>query len=301
MFVIELTYRASQRADDLPGAVLMKPGLMEKLSLALVIGLAACGGDDVSGGGGEDGGSSCGDGRCDASESDGSCAADCADAQPAGQVCTNPVFTTSDPNGGWSDGGYYVHNNMWNCGDYACDETLSACSYSSFYVTANMDDESGDGAVKSYPNVHKDYEAPTISSFSSLTSTFAATSPQVGIYNLAYDIWLNGVATPDSTEIMIWTENYNQVPAGDQAATVTLGGADYDVYRTGDGHYIAFVPSAIMTSGGIDLLELFDWVISQGWITDASTIGQIGYGVEIVSTDDSDARFDITDFSLTER
>jgi hypothetical protein len=24
----------------------------------------------------------------------------------------NPLFVTSDPNGGWSEGGYYVHNNM---------------------------------------------------------------------------------------------------------------------------------------------------------------------------------------------
>ena len=33
---------------------------------------------------------------------------------PVGQVCTSPVFRTSDSNGGWSEGGYYVHNNMWN-------------------------------------------------------------------------------------------------------------------------------------------------------------------------------------------
>lgn len=26
----------------------------------------------------------------------------------------DPVFVTSDPKGGWSNGGYYVHNNMWN-------------------------------------------------------------------------------------------------------------------------------------------------------------------------------------------
>jgi hypothetical protein len=25
-----------------------------------------------------------------------------------------PAFVTSDPSGGWSNGGYYVHNNMWN-------------------------------------------------------------------------------------------------------------------------------------------------------------------------------------------
>ena len=35
-------------------------------------------------------------------------------------VCgaTEPVFVTSDTNGGWSRGGYYVHNNMWNSAKY---------------------------------------------------------------------------------------------------------------------------------------------------------------------------------------
>jgi hypothetical protein len=163
-----------------------------------------------------------------------------------------------------------------------------------------MNNDSGDGAVKSYPNVHKDYDLPAIGSFNGITSTFAATSPEVGIYNVAYDIWLDGVASEGSTEIMIWTENHNQVPAGEQAATVTLGAATYDVYRTGDGGYIAFVPGAVMTSGSIDLLELFDWLMSQGWIASDATIGQIDYGVEIVSTDGTDARFDITRFSITE-
>jgi hypothetical protein len=259
---------------------------MKNAALGLLVWLAACGGGDDGGGAGDGGG-----GGDDGSR----------DAAPAGQLCSDPVFTTSDPDGGWSDGGYYVHNNMWNCDAYECAETLSACSYASFFAIANMNDDSGDGAVKAYPNVHKDYDAPAISTFSAITSTFAASSPHLGIYNVAYDVWLDGVASPGSTEIMIWTENYNQVPAGDRAATVTLGGADYDVYRTGDGGYIAFVPGEVMTAGSLDLLEIFDWVVSQGWIANDSTIGQIDYGIEIVSTDGADARFDVTDFSITER
>src|SRR6188508_522817 len=30
-----------------------------------------------------------------------------------GSTCTNPYFTTSSSNGGVTDGGYYVHNNLW--------------------------------------------------------------------------------------------------------------------------------------------------------------------------------------------
>jgi Glycosyl hydrolase family 12 len=216
-----------------------------------------------------------------------------------GTVCMSPVFTTSDPNGGWSDSDYYVHNNMWNCGSYTCVETLYACSYHSWYVIANTNNDSGDGAVKSYPNVHKDYADVPISSFNSLTSKFAATSPHLGIYNVAYDIWTNGVATSGSTEFMIWTENFNQTPAGSRVALVTFSGVTYDVWKTSDSHYIAFVPTAVITSGTLDILEIFRWTMAQGWLPSNSTLGQLDFGVEIVSTNSKSARFDVTDFSIT--
>ena len=83
--------------------------------------------------------------------------------------------------------------------------------------------------MKTYPNVHKDYNEPAINSFSSITSSFSETSPHVGIYQAAYDIWLNGVASNGSTEVMIWNDNYHQVPAGSVQATVTFGGRSYTV------------------------------------------------------------------------
>jgi hypothetical protein len=212
-------------------------------------------------------------------------------------TCTSPVFETSDTNGGWSDGGYYVHNNMWNSSVTLGPETLYACSYHDWYVVSNQTNEAG--AVKTYPNVHMDYNDVPISSFNAITSTFAATSPHVGIYNVAYDIWTNGVATSGSTEFMIWTENYNQVPAGSHVATPNLGGRTYDVYKTANNQYIAFVPTVVLTSGTLDLLEIFNWTTSQGWFPANSTLGQICFGVEIVDTGGAEARFDFTDFSIT--
>jgi len=219
-------------------------------------------------------------------------------APPVSKKCTNPTFVTSDRNGGWSTRGYYVHNNMWNSNEELGPETLYACSHDNWYVVSNQTNNAG--AVKTYPNVHKDYDNVPISSFNRITSTFAATSPHVGIYNVAYDIWVNGVASSGSTEIMIWTENFNQVPAGDRVATVTLGGRTYRVWKTSDSHYIALVPTAVMKSGSIDLLEIFTWLMSKGWLPDNSTLGQIDYGVEIVSTDGRDATFSFTDFSITD-
>ena len=53
--------------------------------------------------------------------------------------------------------------------------TTEVCSYHSWNHIGTASN-TGDGAVKTYPNVHKDYSGHTISSFSTLTSTFAATS-----------------------------------------------------------------------------------------------------------------------------
>jgi hypothetical protein len=211
----------------------------------------------------------------------------------------DPVFVTSDRNGGWSNGGYYIHNNMWNSTKYSpCTETLYAWSFDNWHVSARMNNNTGDGAVKTYPNVHKDYDSVQIGSFNSIRSTFAETSPHVGIYNFAYDIWINGIASPGCTEIMIWSENFNQVPGGSYVQDVTFGGRTYKVYKRSNSGYIAFVPTVNFTSGTMDLLEIMNWTIAKGWLSAKSTLNQICFGVEIVSTDDTDAMFQVSTFSI---
>ena len=47
------------------------------------------------------------------------------------------AVVTSDANGGWSNSGYYVHNNMWNSAKYhPCMQTLYARSCDNWYVVA---------------------------------------------------------------------------------------------------------------------------------------------------------------------
>jgi hypothetical protein len=217
---------------------------------------------------------------------------------PTSRTCTDPVYVTSDRDGMWNTQGYFVHNNMWNDSEVLGPQTLYACSHSNWYVVSNQTNNAG--AVKTYPNVHKDYGDVRISSFSRIDSTFAATSPHVGIYNVAFDIWINGVASSGSTEVMIWTENFNQVPAGDKVATVSLGGRTYNVWKWRDGQYLLLMPTVVMRSGSIDLLEIFKWLMSKGLLPAGSTLGAIDYGVEIVSTGGRNATFSFTDFSITD-
>lgn len=218
---------------------------------------------------------------------------------PTGTVCTNPYFTTSDPNGGITDGPYYVHNNLWNASNYpGTTGTTSVCSYHSWNHVAKATN-TGDGAVKTYPNVHLDLANRTISSFSTLTSSFAARSPNVGIYDVAYDLWLNGVP---NDEVMVWTDNHNQYPAGNLVArSVSLSGYSWDVYATSGNGYIAFVPSggAHLTSGTVDLKAMLTYLVSHGRTTASSTVDQICYGVEVVDTGGAPATWNFTNFSIT--
>lgn len=211
----------------------------------------------------------------------------------------NPVFVTSAPNGGWSNGGYYVHNNLWNRAKYSpCTSTLYALSYDNWYVVARMNNQTGDGAVKTYPNVHKDYQSVPIETVDSLTSRFAETSPHVGIYNVAYDLWINGIAKPGCTEIMIWNENFHQVPGGRYVQDVSFDSRTYKVYKTPSSGYIAFVATTNFTSGTVNLLDLMKWTIAKGWLPGQSSLNQVCFGVELVSTEDADATFQVTAFSI---
>jgi hypothetical protein len=210
--------------------------------------------------------------------------------------CANPSFSTSADLGLWNLSPYWVANDMWNASGYSVSQTIYACSYSNWYVTATMNNDSGNGAVKTYPNAQKDFNNP-ISSLNSVTSTFAETSPDTGIWEDTYDIWINGLATSGSTEIMIWTQNHGQTPAGSVQGTVTLDGRSYTVWRNGS--YIAFVANTNFTAGTMNLLDFFQWVIGKGWMPADSTLSQVCYGAELVSTNGVPATFTFSNFSVS--
>ncbi|MET9001809.1 hypothetical protein [Amycolatopsis sp. Hca4] len=212
--------------------------------------------------------------------------------------CRTPEFTTSDPDGGWSDGGYYVHNNMWNAGE-AGPETLRACAYDNWYVESTQPDST---SVKTYPNVHKDINdqnGKPFNDYSVIKSTFAGRGPGTGVYDVAYDLWLNGVGDGKGvSELMVWTENHKQVPAGDKLTTYTAAGTTYDVWAEDQG-YVAFVSRSTQYSGSVDLKAMIAWAIGKGLIPPNPTVNQIGYGIEFCSTGGGKARFTLSDFSVT--
>ena len=217
---------------------------------------------------------------------------------PSNGSCTHPQLVTSDPNGMLSESPYFVAQDMWNASGYSVTQTLYACSYSNWYVVATMNNDSGDGAVKTYPNAHMDFDSsPTINSFNTISSSFAESGGGSGIYEYAYDIWLNGIATSGSTEVMIWNDNHGQSPGGSYQETVSIDGRSYQVYSSGS--YIAFVATSNYTSGTVNLLEFFKWLMSKGMIPSNTTMGQVDYGIELVSTNNAPETFSVNNFSVS--
>lgn len=229
-----------------------------------------------------------------------------ADASKFARSCKHPTFVISGNQGGQSIGRYYADNNMWNAGGYDVSQTMRVCSPGNWSVTARADNRRGDGAVKTYPNVHRDYHnwgnghEPKLSSFSSIKSTFASRSPHVGIYNGAYDIWINGVADNNSTELMIWTDNYRQRPSGRVVKKgIQFSHRTWKLWSADNNHYLAFVPNKPIGHGTIALKKRFSYLVSHGYLPKGSTLGQVDFGYEIVSTNGARHKFKIDRFRVT--
>lgn len=226
-----------------------------------------------------------------------------------GNTCTDPAVIPMDPENvqsGITEGKYYVTNDTWNAGHYTgLSQKLYVCNYNSWYAIVTMNNATGDFAVKTSPNVQETwYPTPTkLSSWKSITSQFSDIPPGIGsnygIWEFEYDIWLNGLADSNSTEVMIWTYNNGQTPRGSPSGSFTEAGHTYDVYYSSPPYqYIAFVDRSNNLSGKVNLLDFFRYVISRDWMPSSSTLYQICNGVELVSTNSRPEKFTINNFSI---
>ena len=228
---------------------------------------------------------------------------------PDGRPCSNPRVVAMDPRNaqsGISKGVYYVTNDTWNASHYSgVSQSIYVCNYNNWYAIATMNDDNSDGAVKTSPNVQESwYPTPTkLSSWKSITSRYSDVPPGVGksygIWEFEYDIWLNGIVDPDSTEIMIWTFDNGQSPAGSLSGSFSDAGHTYSVYRSAPpNQYIAFVDQHGKLSGTVNLADFFRYVISKGWMSSSATLYQICNGVELVSTNGKPEKFGIDNFNV---
>src|ERR1035438_4300706 len=141
------------------------------------------------------------------------------------------VWSSTAKFGSWSNGGYTLYNDVWGSG--AGPQTIWANSYSNWGVWSNQPNT---GGVKSYPNDTK-YIGASLSSLSSVTSSFNVTDPSGGAYETAYDIW----DSSNAYETMLWMNKTGAVgPLGSEVASVSVGGDSWHVYKGGNGSQQGF-------------------------------------------------------------
>lgn len=220
--------------------------------------------------------------------------------------------------GGAGDQAGYVIHDVWNYDpSYFNSEQLGANSMSDWNVTANI--KTGNWAVLSYPDAQDTLtttsDEPTpLSDLSTLTSTYSDTMPAENANSdneAAYDIWM-GAANEQSwtgdQEIMIWTDNYRQTPAGSdtgQTWTDASTGTTYEIWTdlSGDNpqNTVTFVAKSNQTSGSVDLSALFNYMVSdslaRGWAS-APGVDQIDYGMEYCSTGGQNGTFTVNNLTL---
>ncbi|MFG3020478.1 hypothetical protein ACGFZQ_18315 [Streptomyces sp. NPDC048254] len=187
------------------------------------------------------------------------------------------VWSSCDQWGNTTLNGYTLYNNIWGSG--AGTQCIWANSGTNWGVTANHPNT---GGIKSYPNSKKVINK-TITSLSSLTSSYNVTVPSSGAYNTSYDIWDTGYAN----EIMLWVNKTGAVgPLGTSQGTLTLGSNTWTVYKGNNGanNVYSFIRSSNSTSGTIDILPILKWIKdTKGWFGNV-TIGDVQFGYEITSS-----------------
>jgi hypothetical protein len=154
-----------------------------------------------------------------------------------------------------------------------------ANSYSNWGVWANHPNT---GGVKSYPNATK-YVGKTLTSLSSVTSSFNVTAPSSGSYETAYDIWDSN----NANEIMLWMNYTGAVgPLGSSVGTVTVGGHTWTLYKGSNGSnaVYSFVRTSNTSSGSVNILAVMNYLKNtKGYFGDI-TLGNVQFGFEITSS-----------------
>ncbi|MGI5246622.1 cellulose binding domain-containing protein [Dactylosporangium sp. CA-139066] len=185
----------------------------------------------------------------------------------------------------WTNNGYTIINDVWGGG--AGPQTIWARTGTNWGVVADHPRTSG---VKSYPHTGKTLNR-TLSSLSSVRSTFNVTVPADGDYETAYDIWANN----NAYEVMIWAnqhgavgpiaESYDSSGAVPSARNVTVGGHTWNVYRGSNGAnaVFSFVRTSNTTSATVDVLAVMNWLRTNAWWGDV-TVGQVQFGFELSGT-----------------
>ncbi|MER7005437.1 cellulose binding domain-containing protein [Dactylosporangium sp. NPDC000555] len=186
---------------------------------------------------------------------------------------------------------YVVMNNVWGADTAQCLDVTD----SGFAVTADHSKRT-DGAPASYPAVYFGCHYNTCSNgtnlpirvgeISSATSSVTFSYPNSGVYDAAYDIWLDPAPREDGVnrqELMIWFNRQGQVqPVGTRTGSVTIGGRTWEVWtgNNGSNDVVSYVAPSPITTWNFSVLDFVTDVQKRSSVTDAWYLTSIQAGFE---------------------
>jgi hypothetical protein len=263
-------------------------------------------GTSSGGGSGDDGGFTGKDGGSGSTRDGGGATGDDGGSSGTVTACTKANATCVSNNNACNVGNTYdLYDNQWNCGGNPCGAEsaygcLNADGTVDFVVDSNQ--PTGNTAVLTYPAMQMNFQNGTkLSNLKSVTSTFTVVPPTApkNDWEVAYDLWFN---PNNANEFMVWVYNNGQTPGGNQVGTnVVLGGRTYNIWWSSNGGTdgtVYFVLATNITSGTIDLLQLFQYASQHGWLPANSTVDQFDMGVEVCSTNGKNAEWTFTHYSM---
>lgn len=164
------------------------------------------------------------------------------------------------------------------------------------------------GSVTNWSTCNNMTDTP-LASLNSLTVNYSETSPRDSnsIYEFAADSWNSNYGD----DIMFWVDTHGRCNTGAYGGTV-LGNATFDgqtwtVNRYGGpGAEIIFIldsdpntpnSCANQTSGSIDILAGYKWLVANGYMSSLGMMGLVTTGWEVTSADNT--TFSVNGYSLT--
>ncbi|GAA4558395.1 hypothetical protein ABZ613_25920 [Streptomyces collinus] len=187
------------------------------------------------------------------------------------------VWNSCDQWGQTNLNGYTLYNNIWGSG--AGSQCIWANSGTNWGVWANHPNT---GGIKSYPNQTKAINK-SITSLTSLSSSYNVSVPSSGAYNTSYDIW----DTDHDYEIMLWVNKTGAVgPLGTSQGSVSLGGHSWNVFKgtNGANEVFSFIRTSNSSSGTVNILPILKWIKdTKKWMGN-ETIGDVQFGYEVTSS-----------------
>lgn len=205
---------------------------------------------------------------------------------------------------------YYFYLNDWR-DSYAGEQYRAmVCAADNWWVEADVPTHSDNG-VEAYPAMQRNFDpAANLSTIQSVRFAQNTTNVAGMRWNVAVDAWLNA---DQDCELMIWTQWQEQTPAGSNVATVTIGGQQYQVWKSGGVNLstgacgiVSYRSINQQTFGTLPMQSFIADMKARSWLPANNTTWQVNYGVEVVDTN-GDAtlggagthRWNFTDHAVT--